>query len=440
MSEIIFIYEQEPIKIQCNKNQKMEDICKSLSSKINVNLNSLIFLYGGKKLNLEYKLNELTKEKSIKILVSKIDIENENENICSKCGKMINNKIISDILKLNNNINDTLKGIKIQIEHTMEDIKNKRDINYINIQLKNIIIIINNINDDLKKMNNDINKMNFNNDIKLNNDYMHFENMNSKINKSRFNNDIKSINNKNEIICIYNKKKDKINLLHNYDLDSKYISDEDKKLYKEGKNNINENNIDIYINGEKIKFDYKYKSKERGQIKVKFLFKNLLTSTSSMFRGCSSLKLTDLSTFNAINVNNMANMFEGCSSLKSVNLPSFNKTNIKNISYMFYNCSSLESIDLSSFNTTSVNNMSFMFHGCSSVKSINFSSFNTNKVNNMSYMFEGCSSLEYIDLSSFDATNTKNMSSMFSGCSALKKENVKISNYGKNILYELIKY
>ena len=58
----------------------------------------------------------------------------------------------------------------------------------------------------------------------------------------------------------------------------------------------------------------------------------------------------------------------------------------------------------------------------------------------MSYMFEGCSSLEYIDLSSFDATNAKNLSSMFSGCSALKKENVKISNYAKNILYELIKY
>ena len=379
MSEIIFIYEQEPIKIQCNKNQKMEDICKSLSSKINVNLNSLIFLYGGKKLNLEYKLNELTKEKSIKILVSKIDIENENENICSKCGKMINNKIISNILKLNNNINDTLKGIKIQIEHTMEDIKNKRDINYINIQLKNIIIIINNINDDLKKMNNDINKMNFNNDIKLNNDYMHFENMNSKINKSRFNNDIKSINNKNEIICIYNKKEDKINLLHNYDLDSKYISDEDKKLYKEGKNNINENNIDIYINDNKIKFDYKYKSNERGDIKVKFIFRNLLTITYQMFRDCKSLISIDLSSFDTTNVSNMGFMFMECSFLESIDLSLHNTTNIKDISSMFWRCSSLRSIDLSSFNPANINSMVCLFYKCSSLKKENVKFKNSDK-------------------------------------------------------------
>ena len=72
-------------------------------------------------------------------------IINEGNNFSDnmkEINNILNNKIISDILKLNNNINDTLKGIKIQIEHTMEDIINKRDINYINIQLKNIIIFI----------------------------------------------------------------------------------------------------------------------------------------------------------------------------------------------------------------------------------------------------------------------------------------------------------
>ena len=44
MAEVIFTYEGQIIKIQCNKNQKMKDICKSLSTKINEDINSLIFL------------------------------------------------------------------------------------------------------------------------------------------------------------------------------------------------------------------------------------------------------------------------------------------------------------------------------------------------------------------------------------------------------------
>ena len=49
--------------------------------------------------------------------------------------------------------------------------------------------------------------------------------------------------------------------------------DEDKKSYIEGKNNINDKNIDIYVNDKKIKFNYEYKSIEKGNIQVKFVFK-----------------------------------------------------------------------------------------------------------------------------------------------------------------------
>ena len=53
MAEIIFHYEGSPITIQCNKNEKMKDICIKLSNKIKMNINSLIFLYGGNQLNLD---------------------------------------------------------------------------------------------------------------------------------------------------------------------------------------------------------------------------------------------------------------------------------------------------------------------------------------------------------------------------------------------------
>ena len=137
-----------------NGVQKMKDICIKLSNKIKSNINSLIFLYGGNQLNLDKTFNEITKENKINILVYK----NENE-ICIKCGRILNNKIIDDIILLNNNINYTLIGLKSQIDNIMNDLINKKDIMYINSQLKNINIVINNINEDIKKNNELLNSL-----------------------------------------------------------------------------------------------------------------------------------------------------------------------------------------------------------------------------------------------------------------------------------------
>ena len=393
MAETKFTYDGQDIVLSCDKNQKMREICTNLSTKINVDINSLIFLYGESLLDLEKTFQEITKENSISIIAYKL----ENKEICPKCGRIVNKEVFDDIISSNNSAYSSLKGIKRQIELTMTDIINKVDINNTISQLKNVNILINNINEDIKKMNNKLNT------IKLN-----FSNDNVKTNNS--DNKKKEIL-KNEIICVYNKQKDEIDLLHDYTYDTKDWVDEDKKAYIEGKNNINDKNIDICINDKKIKFNYKYKSNEKGNIQVKFVFKKLLTSTTYMFYFCSSLQSINSSSFNTTNVKNMRYMFAGCSSLQSINLSSFNTTNVKDMSNMFAECSSLQSIDLSSFNTSNVKNMSGMFNRCSSLQSINLSSFNT--------------------------TNVENMSGMFSKCSSLKKENVKIGSYGEKILNEL---
>ena len=353
MAEAKFTYEGQDIIIQCTKNQKMKDICTNLSNKINVGLNSLVFLYGGGKLNLEKTFQELTKENRICILVDKY----ENEEICPKCGRILSNDIINELVSSNNNVNSSLKGIRRQIETIIADINNKEDTNDIINQLKNVNVLINNINEDIKKMNNKLNT------IKLN-----FSNDNVKTND---NDNKKEEILKNEITCVYNKQEDEIDLLHDYTEDTEYWDDGEKKAYIEGKNNINDKNIDICINDKKIKFNYKYKSNEKGNIQVKFVFKKLLTSTAHMFGGCSSLQSINLSSFNTTNVENMIEMFFGCSSLQSINLSSFNTTNVKDMRYMFWDCSSLQSIDLSSFNTTSVKYMMSMFNGCSSLKKEN---------------------------------------------------------------------
>ena len=497
MTEITFIYEQQNIIIQCNKEQKMEYICNNLSHKINIDINSLVFLYGGNKLNLDKTYSEITKENKINILVYKIEDE-----ICSKCGgRIINNKILDNILILNQNINNKLNGLKSLIELMMNDMINKKDINYMNNQLININIILNNIlNEDIKKMNNQINQIKFNNDIikKVRNE--NIKKTNNEINQIKSNNDINinnvikenikksnneinqikytsdniinnennrksEINGKNEIICIYQKYKEEIDLLHNFKLLTKYWSNEDKESYEEGKNNINENSMDIYINDKKILFNFKYKSKENGEIKVKFIFNKLLTNIGYMFYQCVSLKSIDLSSFtsinvkdmrymfwgcsslesinmssiNTINVRNMSSMFNNCSSLKSFNLSSFNTSNVNDMSYMFQKCSSLKSIDLSAFNTTNVNNMSCMFKECSSLKMLDLSSFNTSNVNSMFWMFQKCSSLVSVDLSSFDITNVSDIISIFDECISLKRENVKVSDSNRKILKGLKK-
>ena len=488
MAEIVFQYEGQNITIQCNKNQKMLDICNNLSNKINTNLDSLVFLYGGSQLKFDKKYEEITKENKIIILVYKI--ENENE-YCSKCGRILNNKIIDDIILINNNIYSSLIGLKITIDNIINDINNKKDIIYINSQLKNINYIINGMNEDFKKIKSKLEQMKSvhiqnKNLIKLDN--LSTTSPNYKDNTN--NNKADEINlAKNEIICIYNKKEDEIGILHDYNENIDFWLDQAKNSYSEGKKNISESNIEIYISDKKIDFNYKYKSSEKGEIKVLFKFIKLLTNTSFMFYKCSCLESIDLSLFNASDVDNMKNMFYECSSLKSVNLTSFDSskvqdmrsmfekcsslisldlspfstTNVENMRSMFESCSSLKSINLSSFNTTIVKDMSCLFYGCSSlisvdlstfdtinvkdmygmfrecssIKSIDLSSFNTTNVDDMRSMFEECSSLKKLNLSSFDITNVKDMTNIFYGCSSLKKNSIKINNSSKKLLGEL---
>ena len=240
----------------------------------------------------------------------------------------------------------------------------------------------------------------------------------------------------NEINCIYIPDKDQkdIYLIHDYNLDiNEFFHEENKKIYLEAKSlnkTIFENNVELYVNDKKVKFNYKYLFNDSNEIKVKFKFNKILTNMSYMFYGCSSLKSINLSSFNANKVNNMNSMFQKCCSLKSLDLSSFNTNNVNDMSYMFNGCFSLENIDLSSFNTNNVKSMRTMFQKCCSLKSLDLSSFNTNNVNDMSYMFNECSSLEIIDLSSFNTNKVNNMSVMFQKCYCLKS--LDLSSFSTN--------
>ena len=83
MSKVIFIFGGIEVIIQCTKEEKMKEICQRYINKIEKNLNSLIFLYGGKQLNFNLSFKEqangLDKERNeMKVLVYKNEDKNED--------------------------------------------------------------------------------------------------------------------------------------------------------------------------------------------------------------------------------------------------------------------------------------------------------------------------------------------------------------------------
>ena len=147
------------IIIQCSKEDKMKDICQKYATKVKVNINSLIFLYGGTQINFELRFKEQANSidnnnNRMSILVYKSD---NDELTCPKCGEKLklDTKKIDEIISCNNNISDTINGIKVNIENI---IKNS-SVYLVNIQLKNINTLLNNISEDIKKNNEKIKKL-----------------------------------------------------------------------------------------------------------------------------------------------------------------------------------------------------------------------------------------------------------------------------------------
>ena len=145
MSEtnIIFTLDGVNLTIQCTKEDKMKEICKSYSTKINKNMNSLIFLYEGNKVNFELSFKEQANfidrnNLQMKILVLKCDGKNN-----------LNSEKLEEIILSNNKIENSMSDIKLEINNIMKTTSN----NSLNIQINNIN------NEDIKKNYEEINNL-----------------------------------------------------------------------------------------------------------------------------------------------------------------------------------------------------------------------------------------------------------------------------------------
>ena len=225
---------------------------------------------------------------------------------------------------------------------------------------------------------------------------------------------------------------------------------------------LNNTNVDLYINNIKYEFKKYFRPKKEGVYCIKLKFKINLKDCSFMFAGCKNIINIDFKSFITKDVIDMKYMFSGCKKLEYLNLSSFNTKNVTNMAGMFgelndafFNadkfiivdiddifktfgykikgCKHLIDLDLSSFDTSNVTNMMFMFGGCINLESINLSKFNTKNVTNMMGMFNKCENLLELDLSSFNTENVTNMMSMFTGCTEIKELNLSSFNTSKVI-------
>ena len=170
MSEAKIIFDLEGIKItiQCSQEDKIKDICQKYATKIDSNINSLLFLYGGTKMNMELKFKEQANSMDINnnemnVLVYK----RENDDFtCPHCNKKIklNTEKIDNIILSNNNIKDIINSIKFNIDNIIRISTN----NTITIQLKSINLLLNNLNEDINKNNEKLKNLLKENNVVLN--------------------------------------------------------------------------------------------------------------------------------------------------------------------------------------------------------------------------------------------------------------------------------
>ena len=149
MAKACFNFNNTDITIECSKEETMRDICKKFATKINANLDSLIFLNDKKPLNLDLSFkDQANSTDEMKVVVHK---KEDNGLMCPKCGEKINfnTETIDNIILSNLDIIDNFIGIKLIIDNIIKT----SSINLVYAQLKNISTILNTVNQDIQKNN-----------------------------------------------------------------------------------------------------------------------------------------------------------------------------------------------------------------------------------------------------------------------------------------------
>ena len=152
--KINFIYIGQTILIQCNKDSKMKEIFENFTMKVNIENKSLIYLYNGKEINKEKKLEEIIENNDINNI--NIIVSSNNE---IKKNNIINSKYIK-CPECNENIRIKINDYKISLydcknNHNIDNLLLEEYENTQKIDISKIICNICKINNKSNTYNND---------------------------------------------------------------------------------------------------------------------------------------------------------------------------------------------------------------------------------------------------------------------------------------------
>ena len=130
------------------------------------------------------------------------------------------------------------------------------------------------------------------------------------------------------------------------------------------------------------------------------------TNMQNLFAGCTNLKTVNINNFDMVRVTGINSLFNGCTSLENINISGWKNTNkITTATSMFRDCISLKEVSLPQL--PSLTNMQGMFNGCTGLKKIDMSGINSSNLQTVAIaLFKVPSDCEVIVNSGFNSRFT----------------------------------
>ena len=144
-----------------------------------------------------------------------------------------------------------------------------------------------------------------------------------------------------------------------------------------------------------------------------------ITTTHSMFEGCSKLQSLDTSKWVFSNLTNADSMFSNCQVLTKLDVSNWGMGKVIYFGFMFNNCYALTSLDVSKWDTSSANDINAMFNECTNLTNLDVSNWNTSNVTQAVNTFLDCKKLTKVAVENWDMSNIERLSGMFAYCSGI---------------------
>lgn len=144
-----------------------------------------------------------------------------------------------------------------------------------------------------------------------------------------------------------------------------------------------------------------------------------ITTTHSMFEGCSKLQSLNTSKWVFSNLTNADSMFSNCQVITKLDTSNWGMGKVIYFGFLFNNCYALTSLNVSKWDTSNANIFNAMFNECVNLTNIDVSNWKTSNVTQAVNTFLDCKKLTQVAVQNWDMSNVSQLSGMFAYCSGI---------------------